>query len=238
MDDDPIGKGKGYVLFYRAAWDDPDFKDGNPFTPREAWFYIFTNLANGIDRNGLPRGDFQASTRFLSKKWRWDQSKVRRFLKMLEGKGKIIRHSCNQISVTHQTTQEVTRYTVCKYSTYQDARLTKRLTKRLKSNESIKESIKEEETTSGKTFITLTLKTGEEYPVTEEKVAQFKECFPSVDVEAQLFVMKSWCINNPAKQKTRSGICRFMNRWLTDKQETAKAQNTILNFTSSIGAMK
>lgn len=67
-------------------------------------------------------------------------------------------------------------------------------------------------------FITLLLNDKSEYTVTMESVKEYKELYPSVDVEQALRSMKGWCISNPAKRKTRSGICRFINSWLAREQ--------------------
>lgn len=67
-------------------------------------------------------------------------------------------------------------------------------------------------------FITLLLNDKSEYAVTIESVKEYKELYPSVDVEQALRTMKGWCISNPAKRKTRSGICRFINSWLAREQ--------------------
>jgi hypothetical protein len=142
---------RGFVILWRKFWDDPDLKTGEPFTPREAWLYLFSNLANGIERNGIPRGEFQVSERFLSKKWLWDKSKVHRFLVMLEKTGKIKGIKRNEVSVNHlsnhQPNQETNHFIICKYDTYQNTRTadrtTNRTTFRTKSKEGIKESTKE-----------------------------------------------------------------------------------------------
>ena len=55
-------------------------------------------------------------------------------------------------------------------------------------------------------------------------IDQWKKSYPLVDVEQELKKMQSWCLSNPQKRKTASGITRFANSWLTRAQEQAKAK--------------
>jgi hypothetical protein len=59
--------------------------------------------------------------------------------------------------------------------------------------------------------------------VTEAEVEQFAALYPAVDVRQQLRAIKGWLINNRAKRKTRSGMPRFINSWLSREQD--KGQN-------------
>jgi hypothetical protein len=130
---------RGYVLLWRSFWENRFLKEkGKSFSKREAWLYLFSNLANGIDRDGIPRGQFEASYRYLAKVWNWETTKVFRFIKELEREKMIFR---NQISMQHQTQHLPQHFTICKYELYQNPRNTDRNTKRNKSKEGIKESI-------------------------------------------------------------------------------------------------
>ena len=77
----------------------------------------------------------------------------------------------------------------------------------------------------GKPFITLTLNTGEEYPIYPSDLSQYKELYPAVDVEQQFRSMKGWCLNNPTKRKTKNGIKRFVNSWLSREQDKFHPSN-------------
>lgn len=68
-------------------------------------------------------------------------------------------------------------------------------------------------------IITLTLNTGDEHPITESQLKEFSELYPAVDVMQELRSMRGWCINNPKKRKTKSGISRFINSWLSREQD-------------------
>lgn len=58
-----------------------------------------------------------------------------------------------------------------------------------------------------------------EWSPDEATIASWKQAYPAVDIDAELKKMAAWCIANPQKRKTKSGIARFCNAWL------AKAQN-------------
>ena len=67
--------------------------------------------------------------------------------------------------------------------------------------------------------IKLILNTGELYPISKEKADRWRELFPSVDVNQELKKMASWLENNPKNRKTKSGILRFCNGWLSRAQD-------------------
>ncbi len=77
----------------------------------------------------------------------------------------------------------------------------------------------------GEPFITLTLNTGEEYPIYPSDLSQYKELYPAVDIEQQFRSMKGWCMNNPTKRKTKNGIKRFVNSWLSREQDKFHPSN-------------
>lgn len=68
----------------------------------------------------------------------------------------------------------------------------------------------------------LPLNTGVEHPITEAQVREFSDLYPSVDVPQALRCMRGWLVSNPANRKTRSGILRFVNRWLAKEQNEAQ----------------
>lgn len=68
-------------------------------------------------------------------------------------------------------------------------------------------------------FITLQLNTGEEHPVYDKEIKDWEELYPAVDVRQQLRSMKGWLLSNPAKRKTKRGINRFINNWLSREQD-------------------
>ena len=73
--------------------------------------------------------------------------------------------------------------------------------------------------TSELPFITLQLNTGEEYPVYEKEIEEWQKLYPAVDVRQQFRSMKGWLLSNPTKRKTKKGIKRFINNWLSKEQD-------------------
>ena len=67
--------------------------------------------------------------------------------------------------------------------------------------------------------IELPLNDGSFFPISEELAAAFAGLYPNVNVPQELREMKGWLIANPKKRKTRSGVMRFVNAWLSKEQD-------------------
>ncbi len=65
----------------------------------------------------------------------------------------------------------------------------------------------------------LILNDGSEWRPTEALFAEYVRLYPNVNVKQQFNVMRSWCLSNPNKRKTKRGITRFVNSWLTREQD-------------------
>lgn len=65
----------------------------------------------------------------------------------------------------------------------------------------------------------LILNDGSEWRPTETLFAEYVRLYQNVDVKQQFNVMRSWCLSNPNKRKTKRGITRFVNSWLTREQD-------------------
>lgn len=68
-------------------------------------------------------------------------------------------------------------------------------------------------------IIALPLNTGEEYPIDTEQAEEWAGLYPAVDVIQQLRAMRGWLNANPSKRKTKNGILRFVNTWLSKEQD-------------------
>lgn len=68
-------------------------------------------------------------------------------------------------------------------------------------------------------FISLPLNDKSEHEVEKSEVDTWKDLYPSVNVEQELRGMKGWLIANPTKRKTKKGINRFINNWLSREQD-------------------
>ena len=182
----------------------------------------------------IDRGQKVTSLDNLSRETGLSVRQVRTALKRLKTTGE----------VTSQTTSKYTRLTIEKYSFYQDRQseetsettsgetnerqtndkrtTTTKEVKKLRSKE-VRSICPEPSSDDSRPVIELMTNryntTGEVYRVTEKQVAEFESIYPSVDVRQQLRNMRGWLINNPVKRKTTRGMPKFMNAWLTDKQD-------------------
>ncbi len=67
---------------------------------------------------------------------------------------------------------------------------------------------------------------GSEYCVKVKELAEWKKAYPAVNVEQELGEMRAWCLSNPTLRKTKKGVRRFINTWLSkeqDKRHTGQA---------------
>lgn len=63
------------------------------------------------------------------------------------------------------------------------------------------------------------LNDGSIYNVPLEDVSMYKKLYQAVDVEAELRGMIGWCMSNPKRRKTNTGIKGFITRWLKKTQD-------------------
>lgn len=68
-------------------------------------------------------------------------------------------------------------------------------------------------------IIELILNDKSQFPITQNKIDEWKELYPAVDVMQELRKMKGWLNSNPTKRKTKRGILRFANSWLAKEQD-------------------
>lgn len=106
----------GYIKIYRSVLDHYIFKEKQPFSKREAWIDLLLKVnfkPNKVmiagQRFDLERGETIRSLDTWANDWRWDKSKVRRFLTLLQHE--------SMIRLTNEKFS--TRITICNYDTYQ-----------------------------------------------------------------------------------------------------------------------
>lgn len=80
----------GFFTVDRGLWGHPFFKP-EPFTERESWVWLISAAAFKPIRVAyqgiivlLERAEFCYSLRFMAEKWRWEKTRVERYLKRLE----------------------------------------------------------------------------------------------------------------------------------------------------------
>jgi hypothetical protein len=77
----------------------------------------------------------------------------------------------------------------------------------------------EPSTPSEPPVFSLPLNDGSEYGITQTDFNTYKKLYPSVDVMRELRKMYGWLDSNPKKKKTKHGIKRFINGWLSREQD-------------------
>lgn len=60
--------------------------------------------------------------------------------------------------------------------------------------------------------------TVDEVEIGEAEVREWASLYPSVDVAAQLRIMRGWLLANPTRRKTRRGMRAFVTSWLAREQ--------------------
>lgn len=68
-------------------------------------------------------------------------------------------------------------------------------------------------------FFSLPLNGGGEYIIDKGETDEWAALYPAVDTMKELRAMKGWLMANPKRQKTKSGIARFINSWLAKEQD-------------------
>lgn len=72
----------------------------------------------------------------------------------------------------------------------------------------------------GALILTLPLNSGE-YSIHEKDVEEARELYPAVNVLQDFRNMKGWLMASPKRRKTRHGIRKFINAWLSRSQDKA-----------------
>lgn len=104
----------GVFAVSRGVFDHPMFAP-EPYTEREAWLWLISDAAWRPHKRrvgrvvvDLERGQTAHATRFFASKWKWSESRVRRFLNRLKTDAMVI----------VLTTRETTQITICNYEKY------------------------------------------------------------------------------------------------------------------------
>ena len=100
----------------RSVWDHPTLKGRAPFCRTLAWIWMVSEASwrpRRVRHAGqtftIERGQLAHSIRFMAKAWRWEQTKVVRFLSDLK----------TETMIATQTATGITVTTICNYDKYQ-----------------------------------------------------------------------------------------------------------------------
>ena len=72
------------------------------------------------------------------------------------------------------------------------------------------------------------LNTKERWEPEESDVIAWSRTYPAVDVFQELRAMESWLDANPTKRKTKGGIKRFVNSWLSRSQDRGGSSPAVI----------
>lgn len=67
---------------------------------------------------------------------------------------------------------------------------------------------------------------GTEWRPTVSEYDEYCRLYPSVDVFDSFRRMRAWSLSNPTKKKTRNGVKRFVNTWLSKEQDNSGKAST------------
>lgn len=78
---------------------------------------------------------------------------------------------------------------------------------------------------------------GTEWRPTVSEYDEYCRLYPSVDVFDSFRRMRAWSLSNPTKKKTRNGVKRFVNTWLSKEQDNSRKVSTKGSGSSYIDAI-
>ena len=230
----------GYVRIYRKIVDWEWYTDVNT----KALFLHLILLANHDDkkRRGetVRRGELVTSYGSLASQTGLTFQQVRTCLKRLQ--------STNDITI--KTTNKNTLIMVVKYDFYQSdeqteiERINKQTNNQItnnqqsnnnqittnkndKNNKNIKEKeIDKEKESFSQVVLTMMIDTGDEYEITESMLKEWQQLHPKVNVLEEMQKMKAWLYANPNKRKTKRGMKRFINSWLSSSKSYSENRSS------------
>ena len=91
---------------------------------------------------------------------------------------------------------------------------------------SVKESVSESpQADSPDRRLSLPCEDGSDFEISDEFVAELNRAYPSVDIQADIAKARAWLAANPDRKKTRKGMKRFVNSWMSRAQEFAESKS-------------
>lgn len=74
--------------------------------------------------------------------------------------------------------------------------------------------------TDFQSVLAVPLNDGTGYPIFQKDIDHWQELYPAVDILQELRNIIGWCEANTTKRKTKKGVLRFINSWLSKKQNS------------------
>jgi hypothetical protein len=73
----------------------------------------------------------------------------------------------------------------------------------------------------------LQLNTGDYHTVSADDIETYQALYAAIDVDQELKKMAGWLLSNPKKRKTKQGIKRFVNSWLSRAQDRGGSPDSV-----------
>lgn len=144
----------------------------------------------------------------------------RNYRKMIEAEKIGLLSSCNVTNVTTNVMTNVTTNDVQMSDKCTPDIRDKSIENKDKENINILAQSSKKQTSEPEADVAaLILNDRSEWRPTEVLFAEYVRLYPNVDVKQQFNEMRSWCLSNPQKRKTKRGITRFVNSWLSREQD-------------------
>lgn len=200
------------------------------------WMHILL-LANWTDGyfkgNPIKRGELVTSINnlMLVTGIKSDNT-IRKWLKVFESEDMISLKSTNKythINIVNydkfqdvgETLAELNAQQTAYQSAYQSAQRSAdniRIIRNIRSKEDINTTCPEQTSFASKPVMDLQpliLKDGSRFHISQNHFNEFVNAYPGVDVRDQIMKMSQWLKVNPTKRKTKNGIMRFINSWIS-----------------------
>lgn len=78
---------------------------------------------------------------------------------------------------------------------------------------------------------------GGDWIATGDMVREWRETYPTLDIQAQMRRARQWLLDNPSRQKTKRGMRRFMGSWLATAANNASTQTTKKTTSKTLAAL-
>ena len=220
-----MAKQSSFIKLNRSILDWRWYKDANTF---RVFIHILlsANFADGFfEKETVLRGEFATSLDKIASDLNLSKQNVRTAISHLKSTGELTCRNCGKYQVI----------TIVNYTLYQGM-LTRSLTRNQHATNTQLTPIEEEQEYNNNIYNNtnvlfpqsdashlpaLPLIDGTKYVLTVSEVDRYKELYPGIDVESQIRSMVGWLEANPKNGKTRNGIKRFINGWLTKEQNRA-----------------
>lgn len=179
----------------------------------------------------IPRGSFVSSIVKLSEETNLTKDEIRTAIKHLISTKEITKQSFSKYSV----------FTVKNYDMYQcfpnqnPKQIPSKSQAIPKLFPTIEEGNKERREEIYSTIVAIPLKDGTEWQCPEDYYRELVSAYPKKDIASEFKKMRIWSLSNKGKRKTRSGVEKFVNNWLSGsvekEKQKEKKQNKFNNFT-------